>query len=348
MLKRGIPFIEINAKDNYEFGYKLGKALKERIHERLRKSKEFFRKKTANGKNFELLEKKAKRFIPALEKYFPHLLIEAQAMAKGAEVPFEKLFALMCENEIVEYIMYPSHCTTVALRTKDNNILLGHNEDWFSEYRENGLYIAKAKIGKNKFLAVSYIGNLAGSAGGLNSNKLAFTDTSLFYNRFTYDIPRSFHLRALLEAKTPEQARKMLNIEGSTGSNTLIVQSNSRIVDIEELWYCDKYFKSRNIFVHTNHPIQKKYQTKSNTKFESLIRYKRAYEIIKSEKEFTINTIKKILKDHKTNICGHLRKPAKIYSITRTIASYIMNPKEQWLMLCHGNPCKGKYVKYWL
>ena len=77
MLKRGIPFIEINAKDNYEFGYKLGKALKERIHERLRKSKEFFRKKTANGKNFELLEKKAKRFIPALEKYFPHLLIEA-------------------------------------------------------------------------------------------------------------------------------------------------------------------------------------------------------------------------------------------------------------------------------
>jgi hypothetical protein len=126
------------------------------------------------------------------------------------------------------------------------------------------------------------------------------------------------------------------------------VQSNSRIVDIEELWYCDKYFKSRNIFVHTNHPIQKKYQTKSNTKFESLIRYKRAYEIIKSEKEFTINTIKKILKDHKTNICGHLRKPAKIYSITRTIASYIMNPKEQWLMLCHGNPCKGKYVKYWL
>ncbi len=342
MRKGGVVFIEINAKDNYDFGFKLGKALKKEIHYRIKKNKGLYKKMASNGKNFLKLEEEAKKFIPAIQKNFPHLLIEAKAMAEGAEASFDELMVLICENEILKFNVL--HCTCLALKTDDGSILLGHNEDWDSSYRKNGLALVRGKIGKNKFLASMFIGNLVGSSVGLNSNGISYSDNSLTFSRVSRGIPRSFHLRALLDAKNLNQAVKILDTSGSAISNTLLIFSNKKMIDVEELWKRDQIFESKKWIVHTNHPLLKKDQTMKIHR-DSFKRYKRACEILSGEKEFSIKTVLKILKDHKGEICDHKkRKYAKDHA--PTIASIIVNPKEKWMMVCHGNPCKGKYVKY--
>ncbi|MEI6058835.1 MAG: C45 family peptidase, partial [archaeon] len=326
-MKQGIKFVSITAKNNEEFGYKLGKALKNEIQDRLKKNKAFYIKKTFNGKDFSKLIEKSKKFLPATKKYFPHLLIEAEAMAKGAEVPFEELFVLMCDEEILDFKVYPTnplHCTSVAIRTKDKRILISHNEDWFPEYRKNGLALVNGKIGKNKFIGLGYIGQLAGTSCGFNSSGIAHTDNSLVFKRVSKEVPRSFHLRALLDVKSPNEARKILNTSGSIVSSTMIISSNHDIMNIEELWTKDILQKAKDWFIHTNHPLDKKNQNKENTIKESVVRYNKAKEILENAKELNIETLKKITTDHPSEICSHIKKKNPS-GYTVTVASVIMN-----------------------
>ena len=344
-MKRGIPLVKIEAKDNYEFGFKLGKALKKEIQYRLEKNKEIYKKKAYHAEDFSKLVNKAKKFLPAIKRHFPQLLIEAKAMAEGAEVPFEELFVLICEEQIVDYKIL--HCTSVAIRTDDNKILHGNNEDWIPEYTKNGLVLIRGKIKNTRFLCLSYIGNMAGSSAGLNSYGLSYTDNSFVLRKFTYDVPRSFHLRALLEAKNPKNAIKILNTKGSIGSNTTLVFSNKSITCVEELWNREEILGSKDFIIHTNHPLLLKDRTKINTPKESLIRYERAKEILLKEKNPNIKTLKRIFRDHKAKICEHHKRKNTPMSVS-TIASIIMNPKDKWMMVCHKNPCNNKYKKYYL
>lgn len=328
MIKRGIPYLKIEAKDNSDFGYKLGKALRENIQNRLEKNKEFYRKKSYNYRGFDKFAQISRKFIPIIEKHFPYILEEARAMADGANVPFEELFVLMSDEEIIDFKVYPLHCTSVAVKTTDNRILVSHNEDWFPEYRNNGLVLVNGKIKQNHFLGLGYIGSLVGTSCGINSHGIAYTDNSLVYNKFDYGVPRSFHLRALLEAKNPKEAKKILDTSGSVVGSTIIAWSNKLMMDIEELWTKDEIFRGKDWLIHTNHPLKKKDQTNENTMKESLLRYNMAKEILLKEKQFNIQTLKKIQKEHKTDICCHYRKNDP-ESSTVTIAGAILNPKDK-------------------
>ena len=95
----------------------------------------------------------------------------------------------------------------------------------------------------------------------------------------------------------------------------------------------------------SNHPLIKKYQSKKNTGKESIRRYNTAYKILANEKKLTINTLKKILSDHKTEICGH---PGSKLTWSVTIASTIINATDSWMEVSSGNPCKNKYKRYYL
>jgi len=342
MKKEIIPYIKIVADNNYDFGFKLGYKLKESIQYRLIKNKEIYKKIAFNAKDFNILIKKSKNFLPNIEKKFPYLLHEAKAMAEGADVSFEDLFVLMCEEEIVDFKTL--HCTSIAIRTADNRFLLANNEDWIPHYRKNGLMLVKGKIKNSKFIGLGYIGSLSGSACGFNKYGIAYTDNSFALNKFLYGIPRSFHLRALLDAKNIKESIKILSTKPSVNNNTLLVHPRG-ITSVEEYFTHREIYESKNTFIHTNHPLEKKNQYKIIK--DSVKRYNQAVKILSKEERLTVNTIKKILRDHKGKICEHHSKKQKNCS-SPTIASVIMNPKDKWLLLCNTNPCKGVYRKYYL
>ncbi len=342
-----IPFFSIKAKDNFEFGLKLGQKLRLQIKKRIADNKKFYKKERM--KDFSELIKTAQKFLPDISKYYPHLFSELRGMSEGAKVDFDELLVLMCEEELLDFRV--PHCTNVAIQTK-NGALLGHNEDWLPAYKNNGLYLVKWEIGgktgqngQQKFLALSYIGSLAGTSSGMNEN-FCYTANSIDCRRFRYGVPVKFQLRALLDAKNEKDATKIDLKDSSISTNMVYVWKNSKILDIEDYFGHNEKFYADKFLVHTNHPILKKDRTKANTKAESIRRYNRAKEILMDKKGYDRKILKEILSDHKAGICAHLNKLHSDYGIT--IASVIMNPKEKNMEICWTNPCKNKYKKYTL
>ena len=347
---RDIPFIKIKAGNNYDFGYAVGSRLKIRIQDRVLKNRELFKRKAVKARDFSIYVKKAKKFIPSIKKNFPHLLQEARGLADGADIKFDEFLANMVDDEIIDFKIL--HCISIALKTEDNQFLLGNNEDWFPEYKRNGLMLVKGEIKNNKFLGLGYVGKMIGSACGLNKYGLAYTDNSFVLNKFVYGVPRTFQLRSLLDAKNDKEAIKNLDKHGSLSSNTMISYKNVA-TSVEEYFNHHRLYKTKDLMVHTNHPLEKKYQNKKNTEMESIVRYNRAYEILRNEKNLTANSLKKVFSDHKVtivhklkvSICEHADKAYMNYCVA-TIGSVIMNPGKKIMMVCHGNPCKEKYKEY--
>lgn len=336
-----IPLVRISAKNNYDLGAQIGGKLKDQIRARLRATKLVYRK--LGMKDFAALEARAQKFLPATSVHFPQLLAETRGMSEGAGIKFEELLVLMCEEELLDIrdINIP-HCTNVALKTK-NAILVGHNEDWLNSYKHNGLFVLKCNIGEHRSLSLNYIGSLAGSSCGMNSSGLCFTANSLNPGRFRYGVPVKFQFRAMLEAKTPKAAMQRDLAASSIAGNTIYGWRNSRIVDVEDFFGHHETFHGKKFLVHTNHPLLRRDRNRRNTPKESVVRFERAKEILAHKKEYTLGGLKKLLSDHEAMICSH---PERHTSWGATVASVIMNPKEQWMEVCWGNPCRNKYIRY--
>ncbi|MBU2612340.1 MAG: C45 family peptidase [Nanoarchaeota archaeon] len=340
-----IKHFVIEGKDNYDFGFNLGKKLSKDFKKRISLNKKIYK---SYGMDYQKMTDESKKFIPVIKKNCPKFLKEIEGMSEGSGVSFDDLFVMNCEEELLDF--YVPKCSSLAVKTKNGEIFLGHNEDWIKDYRNGGLVVVSGKIGGLKFLSLTYIGNLVGASCSLNNYGLAFTGNSLNFERFRFGIPRSFILRSLIETRTLKEAENLLEShKQSIASNILLVFKNSSMEDIEKLWMnCDLFFGNKWI-VHTNNPLVKKEQNKGNTEDESVLRYKRAYEILSKEKDVTIESLKKVLRDHKNapyGICGHDSKIERPFGVT--IASVIIDSKKQWMEVCPGNPCRNKYFKYYL
>lgn len=332
-----ITSLTIHAKDHAEFGYKIGKKLAREIHARITTNKRVY--KTERKKTFADLIPVAQRFLPAVATYHPYLIGELEAMSEGAKVSFDDLLVMMCEEELLDFKM--PHCTNIAIRT-DMGALLGHSEDWLPMYLKNGLYVVKGMIGKQKILALSYMGSLAGTSCGMNE-KFCYTANSLNSSRFRYGVPIKFQMRALLENKTPQAAIRTDLKDSTIASNMMYVWKDSRIFDVEDYFGHDHTFHAKQFLIHTNHPLLKKDRTHVNTAKESLMRYARARDLLHAMAP-TLRSLRIILRDHEAGICGHIDRLHPTYGIT--IATAIMNPKEQWMDVAWANSCTNPYKRY--
>ena len=334
-----IPFVQIKAGDNSEFGLLLGKKLKRQIQKRVSDNKRLYYK-IERLKSFPVLIRTAEKFLPALKRRCPELLAELKAMGIGAQVPFDHLLVLMCEEELLDFRI--PHCTNVAIKTGRGPVL-GHNEDWSPAYKNNGLFLVKGNIKGEKFLALSYLGGLAGTSCGLNE-EFCFTANSMDTRRFRYGIPVKFQMRSLLTAHSPRAAKNIDLTDSSIASNMVYAWKDSKILDIEDYFGHHEEFYGGKFLVHTNHPVLKKDRTRANTEAESIRRYSRAQEILANCQKYNIQVLKKILSDHACGICAHPQRRHSAYGIT--IASVIMNPREKSLSVCWSNPCRHPFKKY--
>lgn len=335
---KDIPYLKIEARNNYELGYAIGKKLAEQIKKRLLNNFRYYKRVLV--KNHDELTKMAEGFLPAITKYYPNLLKELMGMSDGAGVSFTDLLILMCEEEILDFKI--KHCTSLAVQTKDG-VLLGHNEDWDYNYSKNGLYVVNAKIRKKRFLALSYMGSLPGTSSGLNSDGFCYTANAIKPGRFRYGVPVKFQLRAFLDISTRSEALRIDLKNSSIASNSTFAWKNCKILDIEDYFGHHEIFHGRKFLIHTNHPILDKDRTKWNAETESIKRYEYVKKKLGDTRNFDVKLLKEILKSHETKICDHPNK--KHPDSISTIASVIMDPKKMTMEVAYGNPCKNRYFK---
>jgi len=337
-----IPFLKISAAGHYEFGRKLGDALRSEIAARLKKNRALYQK---FGISFnEELGWRSMGYFNKIKRYYPRMVEEITGLADGAGQDLAKIMVLVSEEEWLTG--RHQRCTSLAVRT-DEGIVLGHNEDWDRSYRRDGMYLVKAKIGKEKFLALSYVGCLPGGSAGLNSFGLAYTGNSLFAGRPRIGVPRSVQMRLFLSADSLSEVKRFDLKHSTIGGNTLVVWRNKAILDEEELGEKYRIFREKNYLVHTNHPLLVKDKTRANYSLESRQRYDRAMEILSSAGNLGIDSVKKVLTNHQSGICSHWQKGGQGYQGV-TIASVIINPLKGNLELAWSNPCRNKYHNFFL
>ena len=334
-----IPYLEITASNHFDFGVKLGTKLRTNIQKRIASNKILYKKYFE--KNFITLKLEATRFLPIIEELHPDILDEAKGLAKGAEVPFSEILVSLCEEELLEYNI--SRCTSVAFETKDGP-LLGHNEDWLPAYRNNGLYLVKGDIDGERFLALSYMATIPGGSCGMNDKGLAYSGNSISSKRFRIGLPRSIQLRSMLQAGSRQKVTAIGDERYSITGNELFAWANGLLYDVEDLFLHQERFISHQYLAHTNHPINQDDQTEVNTHRESVKRLEKVEEMLIANPVRTIETMKEILTEHSTGICGHPVKDDPYNGVT--IGSILANPKKQWLEICYATPCDHEYIRY--
>lgn len=290
-----------------------------------------------------------KKFLVQIKKYYPDILEEIKGMSVGSNIDILDLMLSICDEETFVLSSKPHipKCTTLGAYLDDGDLIIGHNEDWLPSARHTGLALVKGNIKGLKFLSLFYIGSLPGTSCGLNSNGIGFSGNALDSKRFRYGIPKSVQLRSLLNVSSLREARRIDTFKSSLTSNLLVVSTEKGLLDSEDLWSTNRIFKNSKFLIHTNNPIEKKYQNLNNTGKESVDRYNYLFDLYNKHKSLNEHFIKDSLKTHNPAICAHIDSTWGIYQIV-TIASVYMNVSQGFMDVTNSNPCIHRYKRYYL
>jgi hypothetical protein len=275
-------------------------------------------------------------------KTFPQYVDEMTAIATAARVGVaDYFFANTEELYLSEYVrdrMEHSHdrCT-IAVSFTDNGSTIGHNEDWLPENIDN-FYILKATIGSVKFLSLSEVNVLPGACASFNNFGLVQCINDLAQIS-KVGIPKNFLSRAILECQSLQEAETLLlQSKRASGYNHVLVQGNE--VHNIEISGDDHDIQviTQQPYVHTNHFLSRhmvQYETERSE--SSVARYDRAKELIRND--MTVEDMKTLLRDTKNTEFPICRSDS-------TIASVIISPNKNEMLVCYGRPCAGEYVSY--
>ncbi|MEM3374396.1 MAG: C45 family peptidase [Candidatus Woesearchaeota archaeon] len=328
---------------NYQIGYKLGHIFSSAIKYRIKKFK--ITKRLIDSKK-DYLEKTLK-----LCEIYPNYLLELKGISDGSNTNIYEILMLNLLG-----LLDIKRCSTIAYKGK--NSFIAHNEDGDTFERKKDFALIKyEKIineieyknknnKKNKkfyFYSYFYPGELLGATFSWNSYGLIITVNSIRSRLSNIPkLPRVFVARALLEAKTINQAIKIIkNSKSSGGLHYLIMKKTNKksnnvkeIVSIERYQNSTSIEKINNIYIHTNHYIHKKFLNKTKPHKNSVIRYERLKELIELHRDKIINADKeillKIMRDRKT-------KPNSIYNkkndTNQTLATFIALKNKKYVFL---------------
>lgn len=199
------PLVEISADSYFELGLQLGKASRGWVSKILKRRKEW----VSNLQKFAGAAP-SRRFLPfldALKEHFPQYLEEMNGLAEGAEIEPELIFLLQLNPELNAMMLTAKDedCSTVMAKSEDK-ILLGHNEDG-SEQNQGLMFLLKARTPAGaEFFTLAYPGIIPGNGPSVNCFGVIHTCNYIGNKQWQEGVPRYFIDRAILEARSLNQA----------------------------------------------------------------------------------------------------------------------------------------------
>lgn len=344
----GYPIIEVKGSHR-EIGKQIGSAMKKRITGHLEVSPQY-------SSSVEYLEGEGR---PAVEKMlgytrmsFPHLIEEVEGLAEALEIPFERLFAFQCRAEI-SILKEPPGCSTIALRD-DDDVILVHNEDG-NDLNIGRMFLAKVTPPSGvTFLSFVYPGLLPGNGPSINQAGLVQTTNYIQPRRVADGIPRYFIGRAILEAKSLDEAVSLATMTPRAFSyhHNLVHLAERRILSVEVAAYPDQKHSVEEVdglYVHTNHflhtgmvgeeeagprPYDVPYES-STTRMAVL-----SSAIKKNGPPANVEDIMRLLSLHEGRPYSPCRHPeGDVHGAT--LGTAVFTAPDKTMTLFHGNPCRG-------
>jgi predicted choloylglycine hydrolase len=344
----GYPIVEVEGSHR-EIGRQIASVMRERIASHLEFSPQY-------RDSVEYLDGEGRETVEKMQEHaqasFPHLIEEVEGMAEALDIPFERLFAFQCRAEI-RMLKDPPGCSTIALRDGDDMILV-HNEDG-NDLNVGRMFLVKVTPPSGvTFLSFVYPGLLPGNGPSVNDAGLVQTTNYIQPRRVADGIPRYFIGRAILEAKSLDEAVSLATMTPRAFSyhHNLVHLPERRILSVEVAAYPEHKHSVEEVdglYVHTNHflhpgmtgkektgpqPYDVPYES-STTRMAVLSRA-----IEKKGPPANVEEIMKLLTLHKGQPYSPCRHPeGDVHGAT--LGTAVFRAPAKTMTLFHGNPCRG-------
>jgi len=321
-----MKFLHVKENSYYDVGKQIGIATKE-LH------REFYNRFVPELP-WEHLIRDSLPYLEITQKYFPHLIEEMKGLANGIEMPFERVWAFNCRDEIIT--SFTEKCSSVFVKTSSGWVV-GHNEDDFwrgfqsGEMRSYYFMISKTISGNNMtYLACPFM--LGGETVSINSSGIIQTINTLHHSNTQIGVPKNIIARAVAEADSIESVQVIFNtIKRASGyCHTLLIKNNLYCIESNAQQF--EFIQTSDRFVHTNHYLGSLSLFEDNS--EKNITIQRCF-AIKDAISFvnTVDELKKVLQ------CN-TRSKDSIYregDDAVTMATTIINPDEKVIRIANEN-----------
>jgi isopenicillin-N N-acyltransferase-like protein len=273
---------------------------------------------------------------------------EISGIAEGAGIDSRWVAVLNARTEILSYryTSSPMECTSLFSRP---TALLGQNWDWASTL-EDLVVVMKINLPEGHVIRMLTEPGIIGKIG-LNSAGLGVCLNILTINRPLKGIPVHVVLRGILESRTLDQAREVVEQAGyGKASSILVGHACGEAFNVE-------FSGSRNVFLdekadivlHTNHYMHEPINLPGDPDFASSY----AREDVVRQRLAILDRLDKdsmtdILSDHSNRDFPVLRdyRPDPKLQQLGTVCSIIMELKIRTMSIRKGNHATGEFVTY--
>ena len=333
------------AGSHYECGQQIGMAFADLIQRSISTSHKWL----ADGYRWEDYRRASAPFLAAADRAFPWAVDEIRGAAEGSGVDFTDLFT----NSVEEIFSTPpdlvGRCSDFAAcaPATGGHVLLAHNND-LSPLTADSIVGVEWNLPDHPRLFTVGVGGLYLSIG-LNEAGVCLTGNELSPNDEKRGIPRLLIARALLSARTFDEAVNIaLHPDRASSYNNLISTSRGEIASVEASATDHELIRPEaGWHVHTNHythPRMRKYERRPDLIAGSISRYERARELMQMrEREATLDMFRTFLIDHEARphaLCRHDER-------VRTVFSALIDLTEGTVDATLGNPCEGEFERVW-
>jgi len=329
-----------------EIGVDIGRATVDIVRELAAANPAFFERQT--GRKFGFLRRRVWRdYFPFVRRIFPGYVDELRGLAEGAGIPFEDLFVISAEEEILDTWGGWDKCSSAAVCAPDGLYLL-HNEDYIGRYEHRLVLIDAAPQGRPAFLSLSYPGTLAGSSCGLNSAGLAMSGNSLRLRPRRRGLPKNFVLRSLLGAGTLAAAHRLMKVEPRlVGNNAMIVsaaEDRAAYIEAASRQAVLVPLDDAGHLAHTNHILAPRLSRAGESPTASSLRRLAGLDSILAARRGrpTLAFMKRVLSSAEHGLCYH----GCGEETPTTLASIIMDPARRRMFVAARGPSGGRYREY--
>lgn len=348
-----LQIIECSGSE-YEIGRQYGEAARENIRKAL----------SLMFTSMKLMPYQAERdaVTVASQKYRENVrafdaeaLERVQGMADGSGAPFDELFALQCYTEL--FVNYPglaSLCTSFGLTgpaTSNGVTILGQNVDWHPDSAVDLVRIRRRDGRRLLGLFLNGYGCYYLSSSGVgNCANLLLCPPSPVVNH----LPFVFYLYAAMRERNAKEAMDVLRKTSRGVGHVLVGDKSGYLAGIEST-YDDHAIidPAAGVLVHANHYESERFKKTDGAYTyipDSFHRANRLRQLI-SEAHGTITpeSMMRFLGDHDghpKSVCTHVDPSVPPVFAALSVASWIMVPEQQRMLVAAGPPCEHEYVEY--
>jgi isopenicillin-N N-acyltransferase-like protein len=287
-------------------------------------------------------------FLPAYERFAPHLVEEVRGVAAGARITFAEALLCNVRGEVGPHL--DEGCTAFALGrsvTAGGDVLAGQNSDQDPSARDFSIVLSLAPERGPAITMFTHAGEVG--YHGFNSQGVAVFANALPPTPRQPGMPHYFMKRVLLEQTGVDACLAVLRrARVASPGNYVLADRSGRTLDVELTPQHAAVVEPRDDHVvhanHYEHPDLERFNAGEPRLERSTCRSARLGAIVAAARgRVTVETLKAALGDHAdgpSTICGH--DPDYL----TTVASLIAEPDHGRFHVSHGNPCQGGYTLY--